>query len=78
MSETKEVAPQFDEGMKVPVKEACLGGVTQRDLSDTSDAMWKVRNSINEMMNDMTLDECVKMSESMTEMKKTMRMPAGA
>jgi hypothetical protein len=77
MDAVATVSPQFDEGMKVPVKEACLGGVTQRDLSDTGDAMWKVRNSINEMMNDMTLDECVKMSESMTEMKKTIRMPVG-
>lgn len=59
--------------LRVPVAEAVNGGMTGRDLSDTTDAMWKTRSQINEIMSDMTLDECQKLVEMAADFKKGMR-----
>lgn len=59
--------------LKVPVQEAVNGAMTGRDLADTSDEMWKARNKINEIMSDMTVDECRKLVEAAEDFKKGMR-----
>lgn len=44
--------------------EVAQGGMTAQDLNDTNNEMWRIREDVNRMMNDLTLDEmreCAKM-----------------
>jgi hypothetical protein len=64
------------ENMQIPVAEACISGATAKDLQETGDEMWKTRNALSAVMEDMTLEECQKVVEVVGEWKKTFRTPA--
>ena len=56
--------------MRIPTTEAVRKDMTQQDMNDSADAMYKIRSEMMEMMRDMSIGECDGMLDVMRKYKE--------